>query len=189
MPPYPPVTRATFPSSLNNASDRCHSRVNSSPVLRYLCADPFLVEARAHRIVGMGRQGMNSNLQVREQRQRNERIVQLVAIVRSPDAPVLPPPRHAPKTDQYSLPRQLTAARRLFSRNCFSRSSPAVYAADFHVHKKLHCYLLRLTAIFTVTASKRRVSSINLRGRGKKGTLQNRGGREFSCQELRPWRP
>jgi hypothetical protein len=85
---------------------------------------------------------MYGDLQIREKGQGSERIVELVAIVRAPDAPILPPARHAPKADQYSLRGQLAAARRFFLAQLLFSFVTSVYAADRHVHKKLH-YCLR----------------------------------------------
>src|SRR5271155_385583 len=59
MPPYPPVTRATLPSSLNNSLIAVIPE--SGPRLSYTALYRW--------IVGMGCQGMYSNLQIREERQ------------------------------------------------------------------------------------------------------------------------
>jgi hypothetical protein len=68
--------------------------------------------------------------------------VELVAVIRSPNAPILTPAGYAPKSEQYSLPGQLAAARRFFVAQLLFSFVTSVYPADRHVHKKLHHHLL-----------------------------------------------
>jgi hypothetical protein len=76
---------------------------------------------------------MDCDGQVWEKGQGTQSVLKLVRILRSPDSPVCALPGNAPKTQHYSLLRQLTAAGRLQLAQ-FLFMLFAFDPGDFHMH-------------------------------------------------------
>jgi hypothetical protein len=95
---------------------------------------------------------VDGNGQIGEERQGDKRIVQLIAVFSSPDAPVRPPSRYSPKTEQHSLLRQLATPRRFLFSQLFFSFLATLYPANFHVHKELHHDLFLFTAVWLLLA-------------------------------------
>ena len=122
---------------------------------------------------------MHGNGQISEERQGDKCIVELVAVVGSPDAPVLPSSRHSPYTGQDPLFCQLPAPHSFLLSQLFLSFLAAVDWGNFHVHKKFHNHLFPPTASILLLARKQAPSFVqNLSSCGKKCTLKNWGGGE-----------